>query len=195
MTITALPHLGLSHNLFFSVSFFSIRTTKFHLYNLIYLQLMILLQVLLNQVTLFNFFRLLGIVSPFLFEYSIYSILLKKRKRKETCLQNFRGVDIKKKREAQREKYIKNSDESRGSLCVTVSQLGTRPCFDSEPLNDMWEAPCCPLLRKHKIRCPYLIHDGSHLPGLKRVQHTTAVGVKRAKRTERQSSFSRLNTN
>lgn len=35
------------------------------------------------------------------------------------------GVDLKKEREAQREKRIKNSDGSRGSQCVTVSQLGT----------------------------------------------------------------------
>lgn len=57
------------------------------------------------------------------------------------------------------------------------------PCFDSESLNDMCEASSCPLLRKHMIRCPYLIHDKSDLPGLERAQHITAV---RAKRTNGQ---------
>lgn len=55
------------------------------------------------------------------------------------------------------------------------------PYFDSGPLNDMWEALSCLLLRKHMIRCPYLIHDKSHLPGLERAQHKTAVRGERAK--------------
>lgn len=52
-------------------------------------------------------------------------------------------------------------------------------CFDSETLNDIREAPSCPLLRKHMSWGPYLIHDKLHLPGLVRAQHKTAVRVKR----------------
>lgn len=63
------------------------------------------------------------------------------------------------------------------------------PCFDSETINDMGEASSCPHLRKHMIRCPYLIQ--LHLPGLERAQHKTAVRVKRTNVQGGRHPFSR----
>lgn len=65
-------------------------------------------------------------------------------------------------------------------------------CFDSETLNDIWEAPSCPLLRKHMIRGSYLIHDKSHLPGWERARHKTADRVKRTNGQRDRDPFSTL---
>lgn len=74
--------------------------------------------------------------------------------------------------------------------------LGTRltqagPCFDSEPLNDMWEAPSCPLPRKRTIGCPYLIHDEWHLPAFRKRGCTHNRQGEGSKRTKREASFIR----
>lgn len=74
-------------------------------------------------------------------------------------------------------------------LGVRLTQAG--PCFDSEPLNDMWEAPSCPLPRKHTIGCPYLIHDELHLLAFRKKGSTHNRQGKGSNRTKRETSFIR----
>lgn len=85
------------------------------------------------------------------------------------------GVELRRSGRPTEKNRSKKKEKSRGSQCVTVSQTDsglthTGPVYDIETLNDMWEPPSCPLLRKHMIRRPYLIHDKPHVPGLERAQ-------------------------